>query len=73
MDLKEIYTSPERFPLTTQKGLTFLQQARIDAFNYDSYQEGMRNGYRMTKEDRQRFKELSDKMALFKKIQESEK
>ena len=57
------YTSAERFPLTTQTGLTPEQQMRIDAFNHDQLKGAIEEGYPMTDEDRRRWAELQEKIA----------
>lgn len=57
------YLDPERFPLSTQKGLTLPEQMRIDAFNLDSGREMEEGGYRLTAEDEKLKAELTEKVA----------
>ena len=54
------YMSAEKFPLTTQKGLSARQQFMIDAFNHD---QKYPSHYAMTDEDVRRDAELAAKVA----------
>jgi hypothetical protein len=47
MDMNN-YIDPEKFPLTTQKGLSLHDQKRIDAFNYDALNELISEGAELT-------------------------
>jgi hypothetical protein len=56
----------QRFPLTTQEGLSPQDQAFIDAINLDQLQEAEQNGERLSFEEEQRFKELKEKAEIRK-------
>ncbi len=58
------YMNPDRFPLTSQKGLDYQSQKMIDSFNYDQGAEGIE--LKESFNDRQRAisKELSEKLGL---------
>jgi hypothetical protein len=68
------YMSAEKFPLTTQKGLSARQQFMIDAFNHD---QKYPSHYAMTDEDVRRDAELAAKVAaqpaLLREMDEAEK
>ena len=57
------YMDPQRFPLTTQKGLSPEQQMMIDAFNLDSMREGLELGEVYEGEALARSGELEEKAA----------
>jgi hypothetical protein len=51
----------ERFPLTTQKGLSVKQQLLIDAVNLDALREQMESGPPLDAEQQARLAELEEK------------
>lgn len=55
------YMNPEKFPATSQKGLSPQEQLRIDAFNYDQLEEAIAGGHQMDEEQIQIRKELQAK------------
>ncbi len=57
------YMDPERFPLTTQKGLRPEQQLMIDAFNYDDVRTDREEGREVRPEDAALVAELEAKNA----------
>jgi hypothetical protein len=56
------YLSDERFPTTTQAGLSAAQQMLIDSRNYDSLKEFLENGGSLSEIQRATWRELIDKM-----------
>jgi hypothetical protein len=56
------YLSPERFPLTTQRGLTLDQQHMIDAHNRDELEAEVRRGRPLDAEQQQVLRELKQKL-----------
>ena len=55
------YMNSEKFPMTSQKGLSPEKQLRLDAFNYDQLEEAVANGHQMDEEQIQIRKELAIK------------
>ena len=55
------YMNPEKFPATSQKGLSPEKQLRLDAFNYDQLEEAIAGGHQMDEEQIQIRKELQAK------------
>ena len=55
------YMDLEKFPATSQKGLTPQNQLRIDAFNYDQLEEAIARGHQMDAEQIQVRAELQTK------------
>ena len=55
------YMNPEKFPATSQKGLSPEKQLRLDAFNYDQLEEAVAGGHQMDEEQIQIRKELQAK------------
>ena len=55
------YMNPEKFPATSQKGLTPQNQLRIDAFNYDQIEEAIGRGLPMNKMQEEAWEELQAK------------
>jgi hypothetical protein len=55
------YMNPEKFPATSQKGLSPQEQLRIDAFNYDQLEEAIARGHQMDAEQIQVRAELQTK------------
>ena len=55
------YMNLEKFPATSQKGLTPQNQLRIDAFNYDQLEEAITRGHQMDAEQIQVRAELQTK------------
>jgi hypothetical protein len=53
--------NPEKFPATSQKGLSPEKQLRLDAFNYDQLEEAIAGGHQMDEEQIQIRKELQAK------------
>ena len=60
MTLEE-YLDAAKFPTTSQKGLSPLEQLQIDAFNYDQLEEAIANGHQMDEEQGQIRAELQAK------------
>jgi hypothetical protein len=58
------YLDPQRFPLTSQAGLTFKQQKMIDAVNLDDIEALLERGETLTKAQQQALAELWEKKAL---------
>ena len=56
------YMNLEKFPATSQKGLTPQNQLRIDAFNYDQLEEAIARGHQMDAEQIQVRAELQAKL-----------
>ncbi|MEB3160796.1 MAG: hypothetical protein VKL20_05000 [Synechocystis sp.] len=56
------YLNPDKFPLTSQKGLSAQQQFRIDAFNYDNLVRYKAEGNELDDEQVQILKELDVKI-----------
>jgi hypothetical protein len=54
--------NPEKFPATSQKGLSPEKQLRLDAFNYDQLEEAIAGGHQMDEEQIQIRKELQAKL-----------
>lgn len=57
----ENLSDKERFPLTTQEGLSESDQALIDALNLDQLREAIELGRPISEQGRQRLKELEEK------------
>jgi hypothetical protein len=57
------YMSPEKFPLTSQRGLLAEQQFKIDAFNHDQMKEYLEQGGHLDADQQARWKELQEKVA----------
>jgi hypothetical protein len=55
------YMNTEKFPATSQKGLSAEKQLRLDAFNYDQLEEAIAGGHQMDEEQIQIRKELQAK------------
>jgi|694.fasta_scaffold38741_8 hypothetical protein len=55
------YMNLEKFPTTSQKGLSPQEQLRLDAFNYDQLEEAIVAGHQMDEEQIQIRKELQAK------------
>lgn len=55
------YMNPEKFPATSQKGLSPQEQLRIDAFNYDQIEEAIGRGLPMNKMQEEAWEELQAK------------
>lgn len=55
------YMNPEKFPATSQKGLSPEKQLRLDAFNYDQLEEAIAGGHQMDEEQIEIRKELQAK------------
>ena len=55
------YMNSEKFPATSQKGLSPEKQLRLDAFNYDQLEEAIAGGHQMDEEQIQIRKELQAK------------
>jgi uncharacterized protein YecT (DUF1311 family) len=56
------YLSEERFPATTQAGLSAAQQMMIDSRNYDCVKEFLENGGSLSESRRAIWRELKEKM-----------
>jgi hypothetical protein len=56
------YLSDERFPATTQAGLSAAQQMLIDSRNYDNLKEFLENGGSLSEIQRATWRELKEKM-----------
>ena len=55
------YMNPEKFPATSQKGLSPQDQLRIDAFNHDQMVEAIGRGLPMNKMQEEAWEELQAK------------
>lgn len=55
------YMNPEKFPRTSQKGLSASGQLRIDAFNLDAIREAIDQGKRLDEDQQARLRELQAK------------
>ena len=55
------YMNPEKFPATSQKGLSPQEQLRIDAFNHDQMVEAIGRGLPMNKMQEEAWEELQAK------------
>ena len=55
------YMNPEKFPATSQKGLSPEKQLRLDAFNYDQLVEAIGRGLPMNKMQEEAWEELQAK------------
>ena len=55
------YMNPEKFPATSQKGLSPQEQLRLDAFNYDQLEEAIGRGLPMNKMQEEAWEELQAK------------
>lgn len=53
--------SKDRFPLTSQEGLSAKQQIMLDALNLDQLREGVQMGVPLDADQKQRLKELEEK------------
>lgn len=62
------YMSAQRFPLTTQPGLTLTQQMMIDSLNYDEGREAMDGGALLTPDEKARMTELAIKDQMRKQL-----
>ena len=71
------YMNLEKFPMTSQKGLSPQKQLRLDAFNHDQLEEAIERGHQMDEEQIQIRKELAIKRpwmaALAKEVAAQEK
>jgi hypothetical protein len=56
------YMDPQRFPLTTQSGLSAQQQLMLDAFNWDALTEARENGEQLAEDQKAIYRELRVKM-----------
>lgn len=71
------YMNPEKFPTTSQKGLSPQEQLRLDAFNHDQMVEAIARGATMNKMQEQAWEEFKVKRpwmaALAKELAAQEK
>jgi hypothetical protein len=56
------YMDPNRFPVTTQVGLSPKGQLMIDAVNYDALREYVEEGGALSDEQEKRLAELQEKL-----------
>ena len=61
------YMNAEKFPLTTQEGLTEEEQMFLDMAKYDMAQEFIDNGDKMNPTQEAVWKELQEKRAMLDK------
>src|ERR1700722_3355947 len=55
------YMNPEKFPLTSQKGLSAEKQFMLDAYNLDQIKQHLGQGGTLTDDQQALLKELTDK------------
>jgi hypothetical protein len=58
------YLDPQRFPLTTQAGLSLKSQKMIDAINHDDIKRMLDEGRRLEEDLQARLKEYEEKAKL---------
>jgi hypothetical protein len=71
MEAKE-YLDPERFPLTTQRGLTLQQQQLLDAANLDDLREWLAQGKALSDAQRRALAELEEKASHWSSLRTAE-
>lgn len=71
MGLLRDYMNPEKFPLTSQKGLSVDDQKLIDNFNYNQFLEALEEKQELDENQKARLQEYLEKKKLLEQLRQS--